>query len=133
MFRVNIIPLRPLPRTYCREKARGNRIIRRLVEQTDTHKKVTLRLSPSARFHLPPQRYQPVIMFAGGSGIAPFAGFLHERRRPPEAVNRLYLNVHTRDPSSRIARTAFSTRAIRFKSSIFVKIGRRDLKKEKYM
>lgn len=71
--------------------------LRRLVEQTDTHKKVTLRLSPSARFHLPPQNTQPIIMFAGGSGIAPFAGFLHERRRHPETVNRLYLSVRTEE------------------------------------
>ncbi|MEY2819619.1 MAG: hypothetical protein RL275_3082 [Chloroflexota bacterium] len=71
--------------------------LRRLVEQTDTHQKMAVRLSPSARFHLPPQNTQPIVMFAGGSGIAPFAGFLHERRRHPETINRLYLSVRTEE------------------------------------
>jgi sulfite reductase alpha subunit-like flavoprotein len=48
------------------------------------NKQVGLSVVPTSRFHLPEDPQRPVVMFAAGSGIAPFWGFLQARTRQPE-------------------------------------------------
>ncbi len=73
----------------------ASHFLRRMVEQGQRQTKLMVKLSPSARFHLPDNPECPIVMFAGGSGIAPFAGFLQERMRFGQAKNRLYFGVRT--------------------------------------
>jgi cytochrome b involved in lipid metabolism len=42
---------------------------------------VSLRVVPAPKFHLPADATRPVVMFAGGAGIAPFRGFMQQRMR----------------------------------------------------
>ncbi|MDH6574657.1 cytochrome b5 domain-containing protein [Kitasatospora sp. MAP5-34] len=46
---------------------------------------VTIRIVPSAQFHLPAALDRPLVMFAGGTGIAPFIGFLRDRAQRDRA------------------------------------------------
>ncbi|HNH78783.1 MAG TPA: cytochrome b5 domain-containing protein [Anaerolineales bacterium] len=69
--------------------------LRRLAEQAEGQTELTVRLSPSARFHLPADADRPIVMFAGGSGIAPFAGFLQERMQSDLSRNWLYFGTRT--------------------------------------
>lgn len=58
---------------------------------------VTIRIVPSPHFRLPTDPDRPVVMFAGGTGIAPFMGFLRDRaQRPGTGMNWLFFS--TRSP-----------------------------------
>ena len=46
---------------------------------------LTLRTVPAPRFHLPVDPTQPIVLIAGGSGVAPFPGFLEARAQQPGA------------------------------------------------
>lgn len=51
-----------------------------------------------SRFHLPDDERRPVVMFAGGTGIAPFIGFLEERsRRGDSGENWLFFSTRGAD------------------------------------
>ena len=76
-------------------KGTASSYLRRMVEESGSNSRLMVRLSPSARFHLPEDPRRPVVMFAGGSGIAPFIGFLQERSQTAEARNWLYLGIRT--------------------------------------
>ncbi|WP_433062676.1 FHA domain-containing protein [Dactylosporangium sp. CS-033363] len=52
-------------------------------------KRIPLQIVPTPRFRLPADPDVPVVMFAAGSGIAPFLGFLAGRER------HLYLGIRT--------------------------------------
>lgn len=56
-------------------------------------RRLSLQIVPAPRFRLPRDPARPVVMFAAGSGIAPFLGFAAARTGPGE--NRLYLGVRT--------------------------------------
>lgn len=59
---------------------------------------VTVSVVPARRFHLPADPRTPIVMFAGGAGIAPFRGFLQERVRHDQAgENWLFFGIRTRD------------------------------------
>ncbi|HTE50049.1 MAG TPA: cytochrome b5 domain-containing protein, partial [Kofleriaceae bacterium] len=49
------------------------------------------------RFGLPKQAATPIVMLAGGTGIAPFRGFILERMRQPDA-GEMWLFLATRSP-----------------------------------
>ena len=55
--------------------------------------RLSLQVVSTPRFRLPADPARPVVMFAAGSGIAPFKGFVEARTGPGE--NRLYLGVRT--------------------------------------
>ena len=76
-------------------KGTASNYLRRMVEQHEKNSTLMVKLSPAARFHLPNNPIRPVVMFAGGSGIAPFAGFLQEQMQNPEARNWLYYGIRT--------------------------------------
>lgn len=64
--------------------------------EADGGAEVPLRVVHPLRFHLPRDPGRPVVLFAGGTGIAPFLGFLHERARDPVAGPAwLFLAVRT--------------------------------------
>ena len=58
---------------------------------TDGWHRLSLQIVPTPRFRLPADPDRPIVMFAGGSGIAPFLGFVAARTGPGE--NRLYLGI----------------------------------------
>jgi sulfite reductase (NADPH) flavoprotein alpha-component len=59
--------------------------------------RISLRVVHPPRFSLPEDPGAPVVMFAGGTGIAPFRGFIQERAKQNDAGDtRLYLGVRTR-------------------------------------
>jgi sulfite reductase alpha subunit-like flavoprotein len=96
------------PRTsYSYEQARtgtASHFLRRMTSDSRYRsKQLSLTVVPTPRFRLPADPSRPVLMFAAGSGIAPFYGFLQARaqvagtgenrlffglRRPEEFVNR---------------------------------------------
>ncbi len=60
-------------------------------------RRLSIRLIHPPRFHLPPDPTRPVVMFAGGTGIAPFRSLMHARLAQPEAgENWLFFGTRTR-------------------------------------
>jgi sulfite reductase alpha subunit-like flavoprotein/cytochrome b involved in lipid metabolism len=55
--------------------------------------RLSLRIVSAPRFRLPADPARPIVMFAAGSGIAPFVGFVAARTGTGE--NRLYLGIRT--------------------------------------
>jgi sulfite reductase (NADPH) flavoprotein alpha-component len=51
-----------------------------LAERTPTGETLPIYIQPNKKFRLPQQADTPIIMIGPGTGIAPFRGFLHERR-----------------------------------------------------
>ena len=59
---------------------------------------VSLQIVPAPRFHLPTDVTRPIVMFAGGAGIAPFRSFMQDRARRTDAgANWLFYGV--REPA----------------------------------
>ena len=66
-------------------------------DSPEAHQNVSLRLVHPPRFGLPPEPGTPVVMFAGGTGVAPFRGFILERTRQKNAGDTwLFLAARTR-------------------------------------
>ena len=57
---------------------------------------VALQLVRPSRFRLPDDPDVPIVMFAGGTGISPFRGFLAERMRSGRGENWLFFGTRTR-------------------------------------
>jgi sulfite reductase (NADPH) flavoprotein alpha-component len=63
----------------------------------DERQKVALKLVHPPRFNLPTDPDTPIVMFAGGTGIAPFRGFILERAQQENAGDSwLFLGTRTR-------------------------------------
>jgi len=59
--------------------------------------KVSIKLVHPPRFNLPDDPAIPIVMFAGGTGVAPFRGFIHERARQKDGgENWLFMGTRTR-------------------------------------
>jgi sulfite reductase (NADPH) flavoprotein alpha-component len=59
---------------------------------------VSLRLVHPPRFSLPEDPSIPIVMFAGGTGVAPFRGFIRERAKQENAGDSwLFLGTRTRE------------------------------------
>lgn len=80
------------PWSYPRERrGSASHFLRRV--STEGRGRLSLQIVPTPRFRLPADPARPIVMFAAGSGIAPFHGFVAARTGPGE--NRLYLGVRT--------------------------------------
>jgi sulfite reductase (NADPH) flavoprotein alpha-component len=87
-------------RAAVRQGSASNFLYRAAGEWTDGYGpgRISFAVSPSARFHLPDDPSRPIVMFAGGAGIAPFRGFLQERTKQPETgENWLFFGTRTAD------------------------------------
>ena len=81
------------PWSYPRERRGSASHFLRRVSSGQRGAKLSLQIVPTPRFRLPADPTRPIVMFAAGSGIAPFHGFVAARTGPGE--NRLYLGVRT--------------------------------------
>ncbi len=80
------------PWSYPRERqGTASHFLRRA--SVDGGQRLSLRIVSAPRFRLPADPARPVVMFAAGSGIAPFLGFVAARTGP--GANRLYLGIRT--------------------------------------
>jgi cytochrome b involved in lipid metabolism len=68
-----------------------------VTEEPVRAERVALSIVHPPRFGLPPDPRTPIVMFAGGAGLAPFRGFIQERVRQP-AAGENWLFVGTRTP-----------------------------------
>lgn len=58
---------------------------------------IQFQIIPSPGFRLPADPRTPIVMFAGGAGVAPFMGFLEDRARTPDAGPAwLFLGLRSR-------------------------------------
>ncbi|MEX1158865.1 MAG: hypothetical protein WEC79_08055, partial [Thermomicrobiales bacterium] len=102
---LTVAPLRyqtketPISRAESREGAASSFIRRAAAGHFGTRpgRTITLQIVPASRFHLPSDPARPIVMFAAGSGIAPFRGFLEERARQ-ESGGENWLFFGTRTP-----------------------------------
>ena len=62
----------------------GSSFLTRLTQGGQPHS-VSVKIVRPPRFRLPADPTRPLVLFAGGTGIAPFLGFIHRRRRQPDA------------------------------------------------
>ncbi|MEW5961813.1 MAG: cytochrome b5 domain-containing protein, partial [Chloroflexota bacterium] len=59
--------------------------------------KVSIKLVHPPRFNLPHDPATPIVMFAGGTGVAPFRGFIHQRAQQNNGgENWLFMGIRTR-------------------------------------
>ena len=80
------------PWSYPRERqGTASHFLRRA--SADGRHRLSLQIVSAPRFRLPADPATPVVMFAAGSGIAPFLGFVAARTGSGE--NRLYLGIRT--------------------------------------
>ncbi|WP_432840097.1 FHA domain-containing protein [Dactylosporangium sp. CA-092794] len=80
------------PWSYPRERhGAASHFLRRA--SAEGRQKLSLQIVPTPRFRLPADPARPIVMFAAGSGIAPFLGFVAARTGPGE--NRLYFGTRT--------------------------------------
>jgi sulfite reductase (NADPH) flavoprotein alpha-component len=84
--------------------------------------RLSLQIVSAPRFRLPADPGRPVVMFAAGSGIAPFLGFVAARTGSGE--NRLYLGIRT--PDEFVERTDLDVAAAEGRLKLFVAFSRAD-------
>ena len=82
------------PWSYPRERQGAASHFLRRVSAEGGHR-MALQIVSTPRFRLPADPARPVVMFAAGSGIAPFLGFVAARTGPEYGENRLYLGIRT--------------------------------------
>lgn len=86
----------------------ASHFLNRLTRAKTSNNDISLSLVTAPRFHLPDDPNCPIVMFAAGSGIAPFLGFLQERSQNT-TENWLFVGVPTFDDIQHLAE--FSTLA----------------------
>jgi sulfite reductase alpha subunit-like flavoprotein/cytochrome b involved in lipid metabolism len=94
--------------------------------------RLSVQVVSTPRFRLPADQARPVVMFAAGSGIAPFRGFVAARTAPGPGTwpgsglgeNRLYLGVRT--PAEFVEHQALDTAAAAGRLRLSVAFSRAD-------
>jgi sulfite reductase (NADPH) flavoprotein alpha-component len=67
-----------------------------LVRQPARDAAIPIHVIHPSRFHLPDDPVRPIVMFAGGTGVAPFRGFVQQRAADPRSgPNLLFLGART--------------------------------------
>jgi sulfite reductase (NADPH) flavoprotein alpha-component len=61
-------------------RERGGVCSTMFADRTTSESRLPIYIQPNRRFRIPKEHTQPIIMIGPGTGIAPFRGFLHERR-----------------------------------------------------
>jgi sulfite reductase alpha subunit-like flavoprotein/cytochrome b involved in lipid metabolism len=84
--------------------------------------RLALQIVSAPRFRLPADPARPVVMFAAGSGIAPFLGFVAARTGSGE--NRIYLGIRT--PAEFVERTDLDAAAAAGRLKLSVAFSRAD-------
>ena len=67
-------------RYFSNQRERGGVCSTLLAERTSPSDRLPIYIQPNKKFRLPSDPDSPMIMIGPGTGIAPFRGFLHERR-----------------------------------------------------
>jgi len=91
-----------------------------------SEKQLSLVIVPTPRFRLPADTSRPVIMFAAGSGIAPFYGFLQARTRQMETGEN-WLFFGTRTPDEFFNRPVFESQEAARKLHLRMAFSRADV------
>jgi sulfite reductase (NADPH) flavoprotein alpha-component len=117
------------PRTpYSYERRRrgsASHFLRRMAtEPRYRNKQLSLRIVPTPRFRLPADPDRPVVMFAAGSGVAPFHGFVADRQGSGSATDRLYLGMRT--PEEFVEHAGFDAAAAAGRLAVFTAFSRAD-------
>ena len=109
------------PWSYPRERrGTASHYLRRV--SVDGQHRLSLQIVSAPRFRLPGDPARPVVMFAAGSGIAPFLGFVSARTGSGE--NRLYLGLRT--PADFVERTDLDAAAAAGRLDLTVAFSRAD-------
>lgn len=61
-------------------RERGGVCSTMFADRTDAESRLPIYIQPNKKFRLPRDQSSPIIMIGPGTGVAPFRGFLHERR-----------------------------------------------------
>jgi sulfite reductase alpha subunit-like flavoprotein len=94
----------------------GSHFLEQVIEAESKQRTIPLKVISAARFGLPANPNCPIVMFAAGSGVAPFSGFLQARASQP---GKNWLYFATRTPSQVFYQPEFET---------LVKAGKLDLR-----
>jgi sulfite reductase (NADPH) flavoprotein alpha-component len=89
-------------------------------------KRLSLTIVPAPRFRLPVDPSRPVVMFAAGSGIAPFYGFLQARELHTETGEN-WLFLGTRTPEEFVQRSVFERLEAERKLRLHIAFSRADI------
>lgn len=109
------------PWSYPRERqGTASHFLRRA--SVEGQHRLSLQIVSAPRFRLPADPARPVVMFAAGSGIAPFLGFIAARTGSGE--NRLYLGIRT--PEEFVERTDLDAAAAAGRLKFSVAFSRAD-------
>lgn len=109
------------PWSYPRERqGTASHYLRRA--SVDGRHRLSLQIVSTPRFRLPADPARPVVMFAAGSGVAPFLGFVAARTGSGE--NRLYLGLRT--PADFVERMALDAAAAAGRLGLTVAFSRAD-------
>lgn len=83
---------------YASRTGVGSGYLSRLNDPSATDgRRVSIKLLHPPRFSLPKDSFKPIVMFAGGTGLAPFRSLIQERSKEQTAENWLFFGTRTRE------------------------------------
>lgn len=97
----------------------------RLAQPTAVARRVAIKLVHPPRFSLPADPQQPVVLFAGGTGLAPFLSLLETRAAQHSGENWLFFG--TRTPQDLYAQESLETWVAQGKLNLRVAFSRADV------